>query len=307
MVSGVPQGSVLGPTLFLIFINDLDAAAEVTGAVVEKFADDTKCFMVTETEEDRTRFQAMLSKLEAWSSNWQMMFNMDKCHVIHAGDKNPKFNYTWGEGSLLATESEKDVGMIVTSNLKPSAQAVNAARKANLVLGQLARGVTYRDRATFIRLYKTFVLPHLCYAAPAWSPYHKGDKEVLERVQKRAVMMVTNLRGSYEERLAALNLRTLEERRIRGDLIECYKVLTGKYNVSLDTWFCLSKEKVGAANTRSSTGYLSLENPPAPRTDMRRNFFSHRVVNTWNTLPDHVKMASTTDQFKNLYDIHTGY
>ena len=94
VVSGVPQGSVLGPTLFLIFINDLDVAAEVTGAVVEKFADDTKCFMVTETEEDKTRFQAMLSKLDAWSSNWQMMFNMDKCHVIHAGDKNPKFDYT---------------------------------------------------------------------------------------------------------------------------------------------------------------------------------------------------------------------
>ena len=120
-------------------------------------------------------------------------------------------------------------------------------------------------------------------------------------------MMATNLRGVYEEKLVALNLRTFEERRTRGYLIECYKVLTGKYNVSLDTCFCLSKEKVGAANTRSSSGYLSLVNPPAPRTDIRRNFFSHRVVSPWNTLPNHVKMASTTNQFKNLYDIHTGY
>ena len=282
-------------------------AAEVTEAVVKKFADDSKCFMVTETEEDKVRFQKMLSMLEIWSTKWQMLFNMDKCHVIHAGEKNPGFTYNWGEGTLLSTDSEKDVGVMITSNLKPSAQAASAAKKANMVLGQLSRGVTYRDKDTFIRLYKTFVLPHLCYSAPAWSPYSKADKEVLEKVQRRAVMMVTNIKGSYEERLLALKLRTLEERRIRGDLIECYKILTGKYNVSLESWFCLSREKVGAANTRTSTGYLSLVLPPAPRTEIRRNFFSQRVVPFWNTLPDHVKMASTTNQFKNLYDIYTGY
>ena len=85
VISGVPQGSVLGPTLFLIFINDLDIAAEITGAMVKKFADDTKCYMVVETEEDRIRFQGMLNSLEDWSRDWQILFNMDKCHVIHSG------------------------------------------------------------------------------------------------------------------------------------------------------------------------------------------------------------------------------
>ena len=98
VVSGVPQGSVLGPTLFLIFINDIDYAAEVTDAVIKKFADDTKCWMVVESEEQRKRFQAMLDNLEEWSSVWQMDFNTDKCHVLHVGKKNAEYSYKWGGG-----------------------------------------------------------------------------------------------------------------------------------------------------------------------------------------------------------------
>ena len=115
----------------------------------------------------------------------------------------------WGGGDLAETETEKDVGVLVTSNLKPSLQCAAAAKKANMVLGQISRGVTYRDKITFVRLYKVFVLPHLSYAVQAWSPYNKSDKEILEKVQIRAIMMITNLRGSYEERLASLNMRTL--------------------------------------------------------------------------------------------------
>ena len=84
----------------------------------------------------------MLANLETWGNDWQMLFNMDKCHVIHAGKRNPSFTYTWGDGDLLPTESEKDVGVMITSNLKPSVQCAKAAKKGNMVLGQLARGVT---------------------------------------------------------------------------------------------------------------------------------------------------------------------
>ena len=80
-------GSVLGPTLFLIFTNDLDIAVDIAGAMLKFFADNTKCYMVIESEQDRLRFQSMLSSLEQWSSDWQMMFNMDKCHVLHVGRK----------------------------------------------------------------------------------------------------------------------------------------------------------------------------------------------------------------------------
>ena len=176
-----------------------------------------------------------------------------------------------------------------------------------MVLGQLARAVSYRDKNTFMRLYQVFVLPHLSYAVQAWSPYNKADKEVLEKVQQRAVMMVSNLRGTYEERLVVLNMRTLEDRRIRGDLIETYKILTGKSDVNLESWFTVTKVNEDTVNTRYKTGYLHLTQPPQPKTDLRRNFFSHRVVNQWNQLPDSVKMVETINGFKNSYDSFTGY
>ena len=82
VLSGVPQSSVLGPTLFLIFINDIGTATEVTGAFIKKFADDTKCSMLEKTQEDKVRFQTMLDNLAKLSEDWQMLFNFDRCHSI---------------------------------------------------------------------------------------------------------------------------------------------------------------------------------------------------------------------------------
>ena len=205
------------------------------------------------------------------------------------------------------TDAEKDVGVMISSNLKPSLQCARAAKKANMVLGQLVRGISYRDKKTFVRLYQVFVLPHLCYSVSAWAPYTVADKEILEKVQRRAIMMVSNMKGSYEERLATLGMRTLEARRIRGDLIETYKILSGKSDVSAKTWFTLAGEDPGAVRTRATTGHLNLVQPAIPNTNPRKNFFSQSVVPHWNQLPNHVKMVQKTNEFKNAYDRHTGF
>ena len=159
--SGVPQGSVLGPTLFLIYINDIDTAVDFTGSVLKKFADDTKWAMVIESEEDRSRFQLGLDNLMGWSKDWQMLFNVSKCHVIHAGRGNQQFEYFMGGRILETVESEKDFGVLLHKSFRPSLHCAMAAKKANMVFGQLSRGVSFRDRVTFIGLYKTFVRPHL--------------------------------------------------------------------------------------------------------------------------------------------------
>ena len=96
--SGVPQGSMLGPTLFLIFINDIDTAVDVSGSVLEKFADDTKWAMVVESDEDKNAFQHGLDRLMEWSVEWQMLFNVDKCHIIQAGQNNSQYEYSMGGG-----------------------------------------------------------------------------------------------------------------------------------------------------------------------------------------------------------------
>ena len=302
VVSGVPQGSVLGPTLFLIFINDIDTAAEVSGAVIKKFADDTKCSMVVQTQEDQQQFQAMLDRLGEWSSDWQMQFNVDKCHVLHVGKKNPEFVYGWGGGLLEATEEEKDVGVIISKTLKPSIQCANAAKKANQVLGQMARSITYRDKFTFTRLYKVYVRPHLQYCSSAWSPYPVADKDLLESVQRRAVRMISNLSGTYEQKLKMLGMSTLEENRVRGDMIEMYKMMTNKNKLDYSEWFKLDVTREGASNTRGNSGYLNVEEPPKSNTNVRKFSFSQRCPGVWNNLPDNVKQATTVNGFKAAYD-----
>jgi ribonuclease P/MRP protein subunit RPP40 len=118
-----------------------------------------------------------------WAEEWGMVFNVDKCKVMHVGRHNPQYEYYTKGQKLETTEEEKDVGVIVTRNLKPSTQCHKAATRATAVLNQLRKNFHYRDRRTFVRLYKQYVRPHLEFASPAWSPWNLGDQEELEKVQ----------------------------------------------------------------------------------------------------------------------------
>ena len=202
---------------------------------------------------------------------------------------------------LEAVEEEKDVGVIVSSSLKPTSQCVKAAKKANQVLGQMARAFHYRDKVTWIRLYKTYVRCHLEYAVQAWNPWLEKDKDLLEAVQRRAVRMVSGLEGKdYLDRLKEVGLTTLEARRERGDMIETWKILTEKENVNPASWFRMANE--GEQTTRLASHPLNIYQPQWARLDMRTHFFSVRVCQKWNSLPDHIKDSKTIETFKNSYD-----
>ena len=217
ILSGVIQGSCLGPALFLIFINDIDTAVDLTASLLSKFADDTKWARVVESDEDRKKFQDGLDGLARWSEDWQLLFNVGKCKIMHFGTKNRHHKFTKNDQKIEEVEVEKDVGVMVITSLKPSQQCSAAAGKATGVLGLISRAVKYRDKRTFIQLYKVYVRPHLEYCIQAWSPYFQADKDKLEKVQRRAVNMVAGLEGrSYEQKLREVGLTMLEQRITRG-------------------------------------------------------------------------------------------
>ena len=190
VLSGVPQGSVLGPILFLIYINDLDDS--ITSNVL-KFADDTKLFRKVNTDGDKQHLQNDLDILVEWSEKWQMLFNFGKCKCLHTGRGNLNVNYKMGDNVLGTTVKEKDLGVTVSAYMKVSEQCGIAASKGNQILGLIRRNITYKGKQLIIPLYKAIVRPHLEYCIQAWRPYRKKDIDTLERIQRRATKIIPEL------------------------------------------------------------------------------------------------------------------
>ena len=165
------------------------------------------------------------------------------------------------------------MGVLVHQSLKPSLQCAKAAAKANQVLGQLARAVTYRDKQTFLKLYTV-------YAVASWCPWSKEDREILEKVQNHALNMISNFKfKDYEKKLAEAGMISLEQRRERGDLIVMYRIMTGKDDVPHTTWFQkMADRDSNGVNTRTATGALNVLPPGQSKTKVRKFFFSQRVV-----------------------------
>jgi len=170
VISGVPQGSVFGPLAFLIYIDDLDLETNDI-RIMNKFADDTKLGHTVVSDNDRIVLQNCINRLLEWAVKWGMAFNIGKCKVLHAGYNNPGFQYNMNGTVLSEAEEEKDLGIRITKSLKPSMHCREAAAKANGVLKQILNAFHYRDRRTFLGLYKQHVGPHLEFASCAWSPW----------------------------------------------------------------------------------------------------------------------------------------
>ena len=185
-----------------------------------------------------------------------------------------------GDQVLVETEEERDIGIQVSNNLKPAAHCAKAARTAQAVLGQITRAFHYRDRHTFVRLYKQYVRPHLEFSTQAWSPWTEADKEVLEKVQRRMVKMVSGLAGHlYEERLMELGLQTLEERRHQADMHMMHKIMHGGGGLSHNTWFVKASDSGRATRSAADPLNVVVKNG---RLDIMRKFFSGRAAELWN-------------------------
>lgn len=225
-----------------------------------------------------------------------MKFNADKCSVIHLGNKNEQCNYKLGNHELKKSVTERDLGIIVDSSMKWSEQCNAAVKNAISTLGIIRRHIKSRRKDIIIKLYKSLVRPKLEYCIQAWCPYLKKDIENIERVQHRATKLISEFAGlDYEIRVKRAGLITLERRRLRGDLIEVFKLINGFDRIDYRNFFQL-------VNNSRTRGHRFKLVKVRTRLDIRNKFFSQRVVNTWNQLPAHVVEADTINSFKNRLD-----
>jgi hypothetical protein len=174
VTSGIPQGSVLGPLLFVIYINDLPDALSSRAYL---FADDTKIFRKIDVPEDEELLQRDLNQLTRWSDTWLLKFHPQKCKVLEitmSHDKR-KHDYTLDDISLEHTDMEKDIGVIVDSKLSFSQHMAEKINSANRVVGVIRRSFTHLNDQVFLKLYKALVRPILEYANVVWAPYYKKD------------------------------------------------------------------------------------------------------------------------------------
>jgi len=286
--SGIPQGSILGPILFTIFINDLPNYVQSTCKI---FADDTKLY---EKSVNHDKLQDDLTALQNWSLKWNLYFNSEKCKVLHAGKQNPEHVYYMGDATeVMKCKEEKDLGVTFDSKLSFDPHIQNCINKANKMLGIIKRSFDYLDRDIFIKLYKALIRPHLEYGNLIWYPYLKRQSISIEKVQRRATKTLHECKDlSYHERLRYLNMPTLKHRRRRGDLIEMYKIFNQVDEVSLKQTFTVN-------NTRNNEGKLYVNHS---NMNIRKFSFANRVVNDWNNTTNTMKFANNTNSFKNLLD-----
>jgi hypothetical protein len=274
VISGIPQGSILGPLLFIIYINDLPEIIEKF-ANMALFADDAKISKHIVNKQDSSSLQMAFTELYKWSEKWMLKLNIGKCKVLSLSRTVPEHNsYTINIGGSMCTlervEKMNDLGVLLDDKLQFAEHIHDKVNKAYRMLGVIKRNFRHMDKDTFVNLYKSLVRSQLEYASSVWSPYKKKYIEEIEKVQKRATKMVIGCKKlSYIDRLKYLDLHTLKMRRWRGDMIEVFKILTRKYDENDVVLPHL--EKTNIRQTRGNT--YKLETRRA-RYDLRKYYFA---------------------------------
>ena len=300
VISGVPQGSVLGPLLFIIHIADINK--DVKHSSVASFADDTRVLREISSENEATELQSDLSVLYRWADENNMSFNNNKFeHMMYATNSfNARYQYVAQDGSNIETrECIRDLGITLSCDGTFSVHITNTAKKARNQAGWILR--TFRTRETFpmLTLFKSLVLPLLEYCCQLWSPWKVGEKQALEAIQRSYTSKITSVKHlDYWKRLQALELYSLERRRERYAIIYIYKVISGQITNNIDistrTHTRLGRLcHVGRAHPRAATRVKSL----------KENAFATRGPLLFNALPRQLRDLNTSpEQFKTQLD-----
>ena len=292
--SSVPQGSVLGPILFLLYINDIVDC--VQGCKIKLFADDVKLYWVYDAKISSINvLQICLYSILDLSIKWQLPISYNKCYCMHFGVNNPQTVYKFGNTVIKRECDVKDLGVYINNSLKSSFHCNKLVDKTKRLCSMIFRCLKSRDPICLMTAYKSYILPILEYNSTVWSPHFIKDIDSIESVQRHFTWRLFKRCRlpymSYNDRLTMLQLPSLELRRMHIDLIMCYKIVHGYVALNLSNFFVLSNN----VNTRGHR-YKFFKKPF--RLDLCKHFVGNRVVDIWNILPDACISAKSINCFK---------
>ena len=228
-----------------------------------------------------------------------MPLNTGKCSVLHLGSFNPRHQYSLGGVTIQCSDSQSDLGVLVTTSLSWSEHILSVTRKAHRLTFLIGKAFGGCSLEVFAKLYTIYIRPLLEFAGPVWYPTLVRDWELLEAVQRRVTRLSFGVvRPSYEERLRMAGLLSFRDRRLRGDLITTFRAIRGLFGCDLANLF-----ELNVNHLRGHPYKLRKENFSATP---RQLFLPNRVFNTWNALPCEVVCAPSVGSFKNRLDQFTG-
>jgi len=284
VASGVPQGSVLGPILFILFVDDITQI--YPGQVTFKlFADDLKMYSSVESSVSSASLTTAISLLQDWCHVWQLTVNISKTFVVHLGFNNPLFCYTFNHTIISATDTIRDLGVEIDTGLSFDVHISKLVAKASARVGTLFRGFSTRNPNLLRKAYITYIRPILDYASNVWSPFLLKHIYALEKVQRRFTKRIPALHNlPYAERLATLNLDTLEHRRLKSDLTLYYKILNNLTPWPSDLYFNITPHQCFTRLSELRPDFYITK--PLCNTSLFENCFFNRCISCWNNLPN---------------------
>ena len=290
VTSGVPQGSVLGPCLFLIYINDLTKELNST---VRLFADDTIAYITVDSNNDANQLQQDLDCLARWEEKWQMKFHPEKCQVLRVSKKlKPSYTGSYRlNGHLLeVVDHAKYLGLTIQGNLRWDKHVSNVTNKANSTLAVLKRNVGVQSKVIKSSAYTALVRPHLEYCSSVWDPYTKGLSDKIEMVQRRSARWVFNKYRTCPDSTGPTEmLRDLDWPPL------LYKMSNNLVNCSYNSLLCPYPY-----TTKNMPAHAFKPLDLNPRKLYFSNTFFPRTVQEWNLLPPNTAEAPSLEAFKAL-------
>ena len=292
--SGVPQGSVLGPLLFIIYLQDLinKINTHCKNTTVYAFADDIKLIST-----DSSDLQKALHIVDSWTSNWQLLLNANKSEHFTIRNTTTKDFYV-GHQVIPKVNQVKDLGVLISNDMEWSSHTHTIRSKANTLSHIILRTFSPSNHQLLVNLYKIYVRPILEYNTCTWSPYRGDDIKAIESVQRtftRKVCQRANISfNNYNDRLCKLNLESLETRRIKNDLVMLYKIINSIVDIDYSDYFEFNT--FGGYNLRRHS--LHITRKTTPKYPCRLNFFSFRVIKYWNNLPESTVSSLSLPIFK---------